>query len=158
MNDASHVPVLLERVLDVLAPALAVDRPVVVDATLGLGGHTEAMLDRFPDVHVIGIDRDPEALARAAARLAAYGDRVTFAHAVYDEIAEVVTDAGYRRVSAVLFDLGVNYTTDDFGRITLGVENVFNKQYILSWSQVPGFQNFWAGRGRMVSLSWAYTF
>ncbi len=57
-----------------------------------------------------------------------------------------------------LFDLGVNYTTDDFGRLTLGIENVFNKQYILSWSQVPGYQNYWAGRGRMVSLSWAYTF
>ncbi|AXT84728.1 16S rRNA (cytosine(1402)-N(4))-methyltransferase [Aeromicrobium sp. A1-2] len=108
MNEASHVPVLLDRVLDVLAPAVTVERPVVVDATLGLGGHAEAMLERFPDLHVIGIDRDPEALARAAARLAPYGDRVTFAHAVYDEITEVVADAGFRRVSAVLFDLGVS--------------------------------------------------
>jgi 16S rRNA (cytosine1402-N4)-methyltransferase len=104
----SHVPVLLDRVLDLLAPALTGDRPVVVDATLGLGGHAEAMLTRFDDVHVIGIDRDPDALARAKARLAPFGDRVTFAHAVYDEIADVVRDAGFATVSAVLFDLGVS--------------------------------------------------
>jgi 16S rRNA (cytosine1402-N4)-methyltransferase len=104
----SHVPVLLDRVLDLLAPALTGDRPVVVDATLGLGGHAEAMLTRFDDVHVIGIDRDPDALARAKARLAPFGDRVTFAHAVYDEIADVVRDDGFATVSAVLFDLGVS--------------------------------------------------
>jgi 16S rRNA (cytosine1402-N4)-methyltransferase len=104
----SHVPVLLDRVLDLLAPSLTGDRPVVVDATLGLGGHAEAMLTRFDDVHVIGIDRDPDALARAKARLAPFGDRVTFAHAVYDEIADVVRDAGFATVSAVLFDLGVS--------------------------------------------------
>ncbi|MET0952426.1 MAG: 16S rRNA (cytosine(1402)-N(4))-methyltransferase RsmH [Aeromicrobium sp.] len=108
MSEASHVPVLLGRVLDLLAPSLTGDRPVVVDATLGLGGHTEAMLNRFEDLHVIGIDRDPEALARAAARLAPFGDRVTYAHAVYDEIADVVHDAGFRTVDGVLFDLGVS--------------------------------------------------
>jgi iron complex outermembrane receptor protein len=58
----------------------------------------------------------------------------------------------------VLFDLSVNYQTRDIGKFTLGVENVFDKQYILSWSQVPGFQNYWAGRGRMISLSYQYTF
>ena len=104
----SHVPVLLDRVLDLLAPSLTGDRPVVVDATLGLGGHAEAMLTRFEDLHVIGIDRDPDALARAKARLAPFGDRVTYAHAVYDEIADVVRDAGFATVSAVLFDLGVS--------------------------------------------------
>ncbi len=66
------------------------------------------MLNRFADLHVIGIDRDPEALARAKTRLAAFGDRVTFAHAVYDEIADVVAEAGFRTVSGVLFDLGVS--------------------------------------------------
>ena len=106
--DASHVPVLLDRVLDVLEPALTGERPVVVDTTLGLGGHTEAMLRRFDDLHVIGIDRDPEALVRAKQRLAPFGDRVTFAHAVYDEIGEVVADAGFASVSGVLFDLGVS--------------------------------------------------
>jgi 16S rRNA (cytosine1402-N4)-methyltransferase len=108
VSEASHVPVLLGRVLDLLAPSLTGDRPVVVDATLGLGGHTEAMLNRFEDLHVIGIDRDPEALARAGARLAPFGDRVTYAHAVYDEIADVVRDAGFRTVDGVLFDLGVS--------------------------------------------------
>ncbi|WP_332644852.1 16S rRNA (cytosine(1402)-N(4))-methyltransferase RsmH [Aeromicrobium sp.] len=108
MSDAKHVPVLLDRVMDLLAPTVVGDRPVVVDATLGLGGHTEAMLNRFADLHVIGIDRDPEALARAKARLAGFGDRVTFAHAVYDEIADVVRDAGFRSISGVLFDLGVS--------------------------------------------------
>jgi 16S rRNA (cytosine1402-N4)-methyltransferase len=108
MSEAKHVPVLLDRVMDLLAPTVVGDRPVVVDATLGLGGHTEAMLNRFADLHVIGIDRDPEALARAKARLAGFGDRVTFAHAVYDEIADVVRDAGFSSVSGVLFDLGVS--------------------------------------------------
>lgn len=108
MSDAKHVPVLLDRVMDLLAPTVVGDRPVVVDATLGLGGHTEAMLNRFADLHVIGIDRDPEALSRAKARLAGFGDRVTFAHAVYDEIADVVRDAGFTTVSGVLFDLGVS--------------------------------------------------
>ncbi|MCD9197542.1 16S rRNA (cytosine(1402)-N(4))-methyltransferase RsmH [Aeromicrobium wangtongii] len=108
MSDASHVPVLLDRVLDLLAPALDVERPVVVDATLGLGGHTEAMLQRFEHLHVIGIDRDPEALARSRQRLAPFGDRVTFAHAVYDQIVDVVHEAGFSSVSGVLFDLGVS--------------------------------------------------
>lgn len=108
MTRATHVPVLLERVLDLLAPSMDVDHPVVVDATLGLGGHAEAMLNRFADLRVIGIDRDPEALARAQSRLAGFGDRVTFAHAVYDEIGGVVRDAGHRTVSGVLFDLGVS--------------------------------------------------
>ncbi|MCL3818457.1 16S rRNA (cytosine(1402)-N(4))-methyltransferase RsmH [Aeromicrobium wangtongii] len=108
MSDASHVPVLLDRVLDLLAPALDVERPVVVDATLGLGGHTEAMLQRFEHLHVIGIDRDPEALARSRQRLAPFGDRVTFAHAVYDQIVDVVHEAGLSSVSGVLFDLGVS--------------------------------------------------
>src|SRR5688500_11131331 len=103
-----HVPVLLERVLELLAPSFAHDRPVVVDATLGLGGHGEAMLSRFDDLHLIGIDRDPEALARAGRRLEPFGDRVTLAHAVYDEVAEVVRDAGFEAVSGVLFDLGVS--------------------------------------------------
>ena len=107
-SPAGHVPVLLERVLDLLAPSFAHDRPVVVDATLGLGGHTEAMLTRFDDLHVIGIDRDPKALARAGRRLEPFGDRVTLVHAVYDEVADVVRDAGFASVSGVLFDLGVS--------------------------------------------------
>jgi 16S rRNA (cytosine1402-N4)-methyltransferase len=104
-----HVPVLLERCLDVLAPAVeTVDAPVVVDATLGMAGHTIAMLHRFPSLHVIGIDRDPEALRIAANRLGELADRATLVRAVYDEIPDVLQRLDVDRVQAVLFDLGVS--------------------------------------------------
>jgi 16S rRNA (cytosine1402-N4)-methyltransferase len=83
-------------------------RPVIVDATLGLGGHTEAMLERFPDLVVVGIDRDPEAIARSSDRLARFGDRVVLVNAVYDQIGEAIRGAGFTAVSGVLFDLGVS--------------------------------------------------
>ena len=108
MSSPSHVPVLLDRVVALLAPAL--DRPgsVLVDATLGLGGHTEAVLTRLELSRVIGIDRDPNALDLASARLAGFGDRFTGVHAVYDELPEVLAQQGLDRVDAVLFDLGVS--------------------------------------------------
>jgi len=105
---ASHVPVLLDRVLDLLAPAAAQANPVFVDATLGLGGHSEAMLERFADLVVIGIDRDPEAIGRSADRLARFGERVVFVNAVYDQIGDAIRDAGVSTVAGVLFDLGVS--------------------------------------------------
>jgi 16S rRNA (cytosine1402-N4)-methyltransferase len=83
----------------------------MVDATLGLGGHTEAVLTRCELARVIGIDRDAEALALAGARLAAFGDRFTGVHAVYDELPDVLDELGLGRegaVDAVLFDLGVS--------------------------------------------------
>lgn len=111
----THVPVLLERCIELLAPALnrgdqtsRGDRTVHVDATLGLGGHAEAVLARFPDTVLIGLDRDPEALAHARARLAPYADRVHLVHAVYDELPEVLDRLGYAHVDGVLFDLGVS--------------------------------------------------
>ncbi len=103
-----HVPVMLPRILELLSPSLSRPDAVVVDATLGLGGHAEAMLERFPDVRLVGIDRDPEALARAGERLSGFGDRVHLAHAVYDEIGTVLADAGIPEVAGVLFDLGVS--------------------------------------------------
>jgi 16S rRNA (cytosine1402-N4)-methyltransferase len=98
----------LDRVVALLAPAL--DRPgsVLVDATLGLGGHSEAVLSRIEATRVIGIDRDPQALELASQRLAPYGDRFTGVHAVYDEIEDVLDDLGLSAVDAVLFDLGVS--------------------------------------------------
>lgn len=108
MTAAQHVPVMLERVLDLLEPVASAADAVIVDTTLGLGGHTEALLARFPRAHVIGIDRDPNALDRAKQRLAPFGERVTFVHAVYDELAEVVAQAGLASVAGVLFDLGVS--------------------------------------------------
>ena len=103
-----HTPVMLERCVELLAPALETDRPVLVDATLGLGGHTEAFLERFPSLTVIALDRDTEAIALATQRLSAFGDRLNAVHTVYDGIADAVASAGYTTVDAVLFDLGVS--------------------------------------------------
>ena len=103
-----HVPVLRDRVVALLAPALSEPGAVVVDATLGLGGHSAALLERFPDLRILALDRDPEALTRAAERLAPYAERLTLVHGVYDTIADQLVAAGMDRASGVLFDLGVS--------------------------------------------------
>jgi 16S rRNA (cytosine1402-N4)-methyltransferase len=108
MTTPAHVPVLLDRVVALLSPALEHDGAVMVDATLGLGGHTEAVLARCELARVIGIDRDPEALRLAGERLAPYGERFTGVHATYDEIPEVLDDLDLANADAVLFDLGVS--------------------------------------------------
>jgi 16S rRNA (cytosine1402-N4)-methyltransferase len=113
MNAAErHVPVMLERVVALLAPALAHPGAVVVDATLGLGGHSEAFLREFPDVRLIGLDRDPAALRLAGERLARYQDkdeeRITLVHAVYDELPRVLEDLDVPAIDGILFDLGVS--------------------------------------------------
>jgi 16S rRNA (cytosine1402-N4)-methyltransferase len=108
METPAHVPVLLDRVVALLAPALDHEGAVMVDATLGLGGHTEAVLTRCELARVVGIDRDPDALAMAGTRLAGFGDRFTGVHAVYDELPEVLAELGLDAVDAVLFDLGVS--------------------------------------------------
>jgi len=109
-DDAStrHTPVLLERCLELLAPALEAPGAVMVDSTLGMGGHTEAVLARFPHVRVIGLDRDPQALALAGRRLAPFGERFTPVHAIYDEILDVLDTLGIPAVQGVLMDLGVS--------------------------------------------------
>ncbi len=124
-----HVPVMLDRVVEVLAPALQAptpttgatrvgDRgdaaaplppgPVFVDGTLGMGGHTQAVLRACPDAVAIGIDRDPEAIALASERLAPFGARFRPVRAVYDEIGDVLADLGVPAAQAVLLDLGVS--------------------------------------------------
>jgi 16S rRNA (cytosine1402-N4)-methyltransferase len=103
-----HIPVLLERCLDLLAPAVVGPGAVLVDATLGMGGHTEGALRRFDDLRVVGIDRDPQAIALAGRRLAAFGDRFTAVQAVYDEIPEVLARLHLGPVQGVLMDLGVS--------------------------------------------------
>lgn len=105
---AEHVPVLLDRVLALLAPALTADTAVCVDATLGLGGHSAALLQAHPTMRLIGLDRDPEALRLSAARLAPYADRITLVQAVYDELPQVLEAEGIPVVHGVLFDLGVS--------------------------------------------------
>ena len=114
----THVPVLLERCLELLAPALdrPVDadgpgregRPVHVDFTLGLGGHAEAVLERHPDVVLIGLDRDTEALEHARRRLDRFADRIHLVHAVFDELPAVLDRFGIPVIHSGQFDLGVS--------------------------------------------------
>ena len=108
MTSATHIPVMLERCVEILGPALERPGAVVLDCTLGLGGHSEAFLQRFPDVRLIGLDRDPEALAASGKRLAPFGERATLVHAVYDEIPDVLERLGVPALSGTLFDLGVS--------------------------------------------------
>jgi 16S rRNA (cytosine1402-N4)-methyltransferase len=105
---ARHVPVLLDRVLELFAPALEDGPKVLVDATLGLGGHAAALLAAHPALTLVGLDRDPDALALAGRRLAAYADRRHLVHAVYHELPEVLAELGIERVHGVLLDLGVS--------------------------------------------------
>ncbi|MGW2439637.1 16S rRNA (cytosine(1402)-N(4))-methyltransferase RsmH [Streptomyces goshikiensis] len=99
---------MLQRCLDLLAPALQKPGAVVVDCTLGLGGHSEALLTRFPEAHLIGLDRDKEALRLSGERLAPFGDRVTLVHAIYADLAEVLDGLRIPAVQGILFDLGVS--------------------------------------------------
>ena len=108
MTIPSHDPVLLDRVVALLTPALDREGAVLVDATLGLGGHTEAVLTSCSLARVIGIDRDESALALAGERLAPFGDRFTGVHARYDELPDVLEERDLDAVDAVLFDLGVS--------------------------------------------------
>jgi 16S rRNA (cytosine1402-N4)-methyltransferase len=108
-----HVPVMAGRVTDLLLPALSNPAPdgrppILVDATFGRAGHARALLAACPGMTLIGIDADEAAIEHGRALAAEYPGRVTLAHAFYDEIAQVVADAGYRRIQAVLFDLGVS--------------------------------------------------
>lgn len=103
-----HIPVMRNRVVALLAPALESPGAVLVDATLGLGGHAEFALQSFPGLRLVGLDRDPEALRLSGERLSPFGERVTLVHAVYDEIPEVLAGLGFASVQGVLFDLGVS--------------------------------------------------
>lgn len=117
--DQRHVPVMANRVIDLLAPGIDNAReqnrqPVIVDATLGMGGHTQLMLERFPDTKVIGIDRDTEALALAGKRLASFEERFQPFHGTYDAIGEALADGGVEAADGYLFDLGVSsYQLDE---------------------------------------------
>jgi 16S rRNA (cytosine1402-N4)-methyltransferase len=108
-----HISVMLDRCVDLLSPAISAsiarnEKPLVIDATLGLGGHTEALLNQFPELTIIGIDRDEVALERANKRLAPFGERFKSTHAVFDQIEDVVRSHGYSKITGALFDLGVS--------------------------------------------------
>ncbi|TXN30676.1 16S rRNA (cytosine(1402)-N(4))-methyltransferase RsmH [Lacisediminihabitans profunda] len=108
VDNQIHTPVMLERTIELLAPALAKPGAVLVDATLGMAGHAEAFLQRFPELVLVGLDRDTDALAIAAERLAPFGDRVHLVHTVYDRFTEALEGLGIDEVSGILFDLGVS--------------------------------------------------
>jgi len=108
MTGPVHVPVMRDRVVALLAPALSEPGAIFVDATLGLGGHSAAVLETIPTCRLIGLDRDTAALEIAGERLAAWSDRVTLVHAVYDAMPDVLADLGITSVQGILFDLGVS--------------------------------------------------
>jgi 16S rRNA (cytosine1402-N4)-methyltransferase len=110
---APHRPVLLRETIELLLGAAR--GGLFVDGTLGLGGHSEAILEASTDARVIGIDRDREALELARRRLAQYGSRFRGVHANFREIARVVEEAGERDVQGVLVDLGVSSLQFDTG-------------------------------------------
>ncbi|RNI20259.1 16S rRNA (cytosine(1402)-N(4))-methyltransferase RsmH [Flexivirga caeni] len=112
-----HVPVLAARITALLAPALEAPGAVFLDGTLGMGGHTEAILAACPQATVYGVDRDTQALDLAGERLAAYGSRFQPVHAVYDEAIPVLAERGVTSIDAALFDLGVSsLQLDETGR------------------------------------------
>ncbi|MGH4025359.1 MAG: 16S rRNA (cytosine(1402)-N(4))-methyltransferase, partial [Pseudonocardiaceae bacterium] len=103
-----HIPVLLSRCLELLDPPLAGRPAVAVDATLGLAGHAAALLAAHPELTLVGLDRDRQALELATARLQEYSGRIHLVHAVYDELPDVLARLGIAQVDGVLFDLGVS--------------------------------------------------
>ncbi|MCL2783241.1 MAG: 16S rRNA (cytosine(1402)-N(4))-methyltransferase RsmH, partial [Propionibacteriaceae bacterium] len=102
-----HIPVMLDEVIAALRPALA-GESVLVDATLGLGGHAEALLNACPQARLVGIDRDGEALALAGQRLAPFGERISLVRARFDALSKVLDNFGIASVQAILFDLGLS--------------------------------------------------
>ncbi|WP_224400567.1 16S rRNA (cytosine(1402)-N(4))-methyltransferase RsmH [Corynebacterium poyangense] len=115
-TDYGHVPVLKDRVTELLSPAItrAGDKAAIVDCTLGAGGHSENFLRRFPHAIVVGVDRDPSALSQATDRLQPYRDRFFPVHARFDDLAEAIQDDSHLHeicasgIHAALFDLGVS--------------------------------------------------
>lgn len=106
--DEIHVPVMLNRTIEILGESLKKQNAVLVDCTLGLGGHAEAFLESFPELTVIGIDRDTTALKLAGERLSRFGQRALFSHATYDQILDVIAEHGFDSVQGILLDLGVS--------------------------------------------------
>jgi 16S rRNA (cytosine1402-N4)-methyltransferase len=114
-DDHGHLPVLLDRCVELLTPALTREHAdgegaVLIDATLGAGGHAERFLTELPGLRLIGLDRDPDALWIAGERLAQFGDRVMLVRTRYDGIDGVLAETGYwtSQVHGILFDLGVS--------------------------------------------------
>ncbi len=103
-----HTPVLAERCVELLGPAISGRDDVLVDATIGLGGHSELFMQRFPELTIIGIDRDQQALDIAGKRLARFGSRINLVRSRHADLAQALRSAGIERAQAFLFDLGVS--------------------------------------------------
>jgi 16S rRNA (cytosine1402-N4)-methyltransferase len=115
--DTGHRPVMTDRVLALLAPALDAPGTILLDATLGRAGHASALLSEFPGLTLIGVDTDDAAIEASQVLLAPYRERVSLVHAVYDEIPAILAGLGQPRVHGILFDLGVSSPQlDDPGR------------------------------------------
>lgn len=115
-----HIPVALERCVELLTPAIEsslknCSETYVLDATLGLGGHARALLEKFPTLIVIGIDRDESAIAIAREKTAPFQDRLLVSHTTYDKINEVLAEHGVKSIAGALFDLGVSSMQLDDG-------------------------------------------
>lgn len=104
-SDFAHVPVMREEIVELFGP---VPPGTVVDATVGGAGHARALLERYPQLRVLGLDRDRDAVRAASDALAPWGARASVRHARFDDLAELVRGAGAEPVSGVLFDLGVS--------------------------------------------------
>lgn len=105
MVENLHTSVLLNETLELLAIR---DGGTYVDATLGLGGHAEAILSNYAETRVIGIDQDAAAIVLASKRLAKFGERITFIHANFSDLNRVLNEIGIDKVDGVLADLGVS--------------------------------------------------
>ena len=108
-----HIPVALERCIDLLTPSIEraiAERgeAIVIDATLGLGGHSRALLERFPALRIIGLDRDLSAIAIATETTKEFSERITIVHCIYDQMVSVINGLGIDHVDGILFDLGVS--------------------------------------------------
>ena len=115
-SNTQHVSVMRDECIELLSPAISTHaNPVVIDATLGLGGHTEALLNKFPHLVVIGIDRDTQAIEIATERLSRFGERFISHHSIFDRISDVAKEHGYSHVQGILFDLGVSSLQLDNG-------------------------------------------
>ena len=115
-SNTQHVSVMRDECIELLSPAISTHaNPVVIDATLGLGGHTEALLSKFPHLVVIGIDRDTQAIEIATERLSRFGQRFISHHSIFDRISDVAKEHGYSHVQGILFDLGVSSLQLDNG-------------------------------------------
>ena len=109
MQDALHIPVALDRCIALLSPAIESNaNPIIIDATLGMGGHSKALLLKYPNLKIIALDRDLSAIKVATNNLSDVIDRIEIVHAVYDEISAVLAKLGIKEVDGILFDLGVS--------------------------------------------------